>query len=1101
MATFSVDITDVVFAGARTGHKDITITGMPAGGVTVSLIGSSRTYFTYTNNPESKGTNVYRVSTKSTNKSSGGSDRTAGLRIVNKSDSTDYVTVSLTQIYNRGKDNVYTGSSSYSDIYTTSSGWGFFPYSLSDSTGHIEVLVDGYTEYTKEDSWVSVVAETTYTDTGFKKLLVSCNNNYDGPRVGNIYLGGNSADYADEIKIFQNGYPSSTSGCTQSLSFLKSGGTQIIELKIPSQENVLNVTATQELSSFNSPSIERVSDTRLNFSLTVGNNNTGSDLRGLVSFNAGSASNYAYLGHTIITQAGAEAKSLTISPTGASVGSAAGTTTVTVTSTGIDTVECSIEEGWVSLKTQSSNVYTFSYTANTTSSKRSCIITFYGGGLSKTFVINQAAGAISVSPKSQNVDNTSGTIQVTVTGSSNITYSISGSWLTYQSKSGNVYTFAYIQNSTSSQRTATVTFSASNMTDGVFTLTQAGASTDELTATPSSLNFTKSGGEKSIVLTYTGTLHLRDDNPGWITDISYSVGSSPKTYNITAAANTSSYAREWKAYFYDANSSIYVPIIQNGTTTPSLNISPTSGNVDENSGRISITVTATGINSSDINYQISGSWLSYSSRSGYTFYFEYPENKSSRSRTATITFSAFGKTATYTLVQSAVVLPDVPGSFKVYPKKLRYYGEGGSIRVSFTNRPEGGIDYEITYIDGSDWLIVGDSGPNKYVSATKNSGIRRRASIRFYDVNDTKNYVIVKVIQGNIDGYNSIWMDDLYYPESRDDNGNYYYRLVNQKNNAEYFEGVSTKPTNWGGEIGGIDIPRLIDEHLHSLLLSGSLSDWSDMKESYITVDIYNMTENGYPGVVDATFKYYNDWSRFEKRYDYTRSLNDPINGKGCDNMIIPFCVYYDDAATFSIVDTEKNGNVNTYTLSKPSTPFAMRTNSFYDTKKLEYKQDNEVIFSYDMDHCGPGAFIYRNRFGGWDSFLIEGNIIKTDNYTKLNWRRKGEYNQGYSINTLKYIDEKVTDSVNIDTTYQAYTGWLSDEEAERLVFHLLSSPIVYFQNLHKENQVFDTDPLLDLIPIRITTSSAEYKKFRNGKKLVNYLITFEKSNTEKVRD
>ena len=748
--------------------------------------------------------------------------------------------------------------------------------------------------------------------------------------------------------------------------------------------------------------------------------------------------------------------------------------------------------------------YNIVYTANY-SSKRTGVVQYTANETSQTVTVVQETGTteptLTVSPSTKSVSNTSGTIQVTVTGSSNITYSISDSWLTYQSKSGNVYTFAYTQNSTSSQRTATVTFSASDMTNGVFTLTQDAASTDELTATPSSLNFTKSGGEKSIVLTYTGTLHLRDDNPNWITDISYSVGSSPKTYYITAAANTSSYAREWKAYFYDANSSIYVPIIQNGTTTPSLSVSPTSGNVDENSGRISITVTATGINSSDINYQISGSWLSYSSRSGYTFYFEYQENTSSSSRTATITFSAFGKTATYTLVQSAVVLPDVPGTFKVYPKKLRYYGEGGDIRVSFTNRPEGGIGYEITYIDGSDWLSVGDSGPNKYVTATKNSGIRRRASIRFYDANDTTNYVIVQVIQGNIDGYNSIWMDDLYYPENRDNNGNYYYRLVNQKSNAEYFEGVSTKPTNFGGEIGGIDIPRLIDGYLHSLLFSGSSSDWSDMLESYLTVDIYNMTENGYPGVVDATFKYYNDWSRFERRYDYTRSLNDPINGKGCDNMIIPFCVYYDDAATFSIVDTEKNGNVNTYTLSKPSTPFAMRTDRFYDTKKLEYKQDDEVIFSYDMDHCGPGAFIYRNRFGGWDSFLIEGNIIKTDNYTKLNYRRKGEYNQGYSINTLKYIDEKVTDSVNIDTTYQAYTGWLSDEEAERLVFHLLSSPIVYFQNLHKENQVFDTDPLLDLIPIRITTSSADYKKFRNGKKLVNYLITFEKSNTEKVRD
>ena len=1101
MATFSVDITDVVFAAARTGYKDITITGMPAGGVTVSLYGDYATYFTCTNNPESKGTNVYRVSTKSTNTSS--ADRTANLKITNTSDSTDYVYVSLKQYstFHNGAYVIYV-ISNYSDIYahTYSNETDiYFPYSLSDSTAKVELYVDGSISEVKVPSWASYVNETTYTDTGFSRLLISCTNNYDGPRVGNIKFRTSTVG-----EIYQNGYPSSTSGCTQSLSFLKSGGTQTIELKIPSTYDVSDINySTSTSGEYMDPlSISKISGTRLNYSVTVGNNNTGNDLDLLVKFTGGSGSSSTYLGHTIVTQsaedtpistltvdptsltypasggaivldvtysgtlttsefpswltyetvnvdsthrsytitasknsstssrsfnlelsngtdtvtvpvtqsaedtpistltvdptsltypasggaivldvtysgtlttsefpswltyetvnvdsthrsytitasknsstssrsfnlelsngtdtvtvpvtqAGAEAASLTISPTEASVGSGAGTTTVTVTSTGIDTVEYSIAEGWVSLKTQSSNVYTFSYTANTASSQRSCIITFYGGGLSKSFVINQAAGAISVSPVSNNVDNTSGTIQVTVTGSSNITYSISGSWLTYQSKSGNVYTFAYTQNSTSSQRTATVTFSASGMKDGIFTLTQAGTS-------------------------------------------------------------------------------VYVP-----------------------------------------------------------------------------------------------------GSFKVYPKKLRYYGEGGSIRVSFTNRPEGGIGYEIIYTDGSDWLSVRDSGPDKYVTATKNSGIRRRASIKFYDVNDSKKYVVVPVIQGNIDGYDSIWMDDLYYPENRNESGNYYYRLVDKKTNAELFTGISTIPPGWSGNIGGIDIPRLVDGHIHSLLFSGSSSDWSDMYESYITVDIYNMTGSAYPGVVDATFKYCNDWSRFEKRYDYTRSLNDPINGKGCDDMIIPFCVYYDDEATFSIVDTEKNGNVNTYTLPTPSTPFAMRIDRFYDTKKLEYKQDDEVIFTYDMDHCGSGAFIYRNRFGSWDSFLIEGNIIKTDNYTKLNYRTKGEYNQMYDFRSSKYMDEKHTDNVSIDTTYEAYTGWLSDEEAERLVFHLLSSPIVYFQDLNKENQLYDTDQFT-LTPVRLTTSSAEYKKFRNGKKMVNYLITFEKSNTEKVRD
>ena len=1104
MATFSVDITDVVFAGARTGYKDITITGMPAGGVTTSI--TPGVYFTYTNNPESKGTNVYRVSTESTNTSSTASERKGTFKITNKSDSTDYITISLTQCCTYGENGfVQYVLSNYSDIYGTNrlgvgSGSVYFPYHLSDSTTNVEVYVDGKLgTITKSDSWISYVRETTYSDTGFTRLLVSCINNYDGPRKGSIFL-----DETARCTIYQNGYPSSTSGCTQSLSFLKSGGTKSITLSIPSGDTVSNVTGrTISLIDFTSPTLTRTSDSTtrpLEWNLTIGINNTGNDLKNIVFFDRDYDNKY--YGHTIITQSaedtpistltvdptsltypasggaivldvtysgtlttsefpswltyetvnvdsthrsytitasknsstssrsfnlelsngtdtvtvpvtqsaedtpistltvdptsltypasggaivldvtysgtlttsefpswltyetvnvdsthrsytitasknsstssrsfnlelsngtdtvtvpvtqsGAEAASLTISPTEASVGSGAGTTTVTVTSTGIDTVEYSIAEGWVSLKTQSSNVYTFSYTANTASSQRSCIITFYGGGLSKSFVINQAAGAISVSPVSNNVDNTSGTIQVTVTGSSNITYSISGSWLTYQSKSGNVYTFAYTQNSTSSQRTATVTFSASGMKDGIFTLTQAGTS-------------------------------------------------------------------------------VYVP-----------------------------------------------------------------------------------------------------GSLKVYPKKLRYYGEGGSIRVSFTNRPEGGIGYEIIYTDGSDWLSVRDSGPDKYVTATKNSGIRRRASIKFYDVNDSKNYVIVPVIQGNIDGYDSIWMDDLYYPENRNESGNYYYRLVDKKTNAELFTGISTIPPGWSGNIGGIDIPRLVDGHIHSLLFSGSSSDWSDMYESYITVDIYNMTGSAYPGVVDATFKYCNDWSRFEKRYDYTRSLNDPINGKGCDDMIIPFCVYYDDEATFSIVDTEKNGNVNTYTLPTPSTPFAMRTDTFYDTKKLEYKQDDEVIFTYDMDHCGSGAFIYRNRFGSWDSFLIEGNIIKTDNYTKLNYRTKGEYNQMYDFRSSKYMDEKHTDNVSIDTTYEAYTGWLSDEEAERLVFHLLSSPIVYFQDLNKENQLYDTDQFT-LTPVRLTASSAEYKKFRNGKKMVNYLITFEKSNTEKVRD
>ena len=1314
MATFSVDITDVVFAGTRKGYKDITITGMPEGGVTVSLTGDYATFFTYTNNPDSKGTNVYRVSTTSFNEGSSGSDRNAIFKITNTSNSKDYVNVSLTQYYtssNRAYGKYVI--SNYSDIYgECPSNYTniYFPYSLSDSTAKVELYVDGTLSSVGVPSWASFVTEATYTDTGFRRLLISCTNNNDGPRSGDIKFGSSNVG-----KIYQNGYPSSTSGCTQSISFLKSGGTQTIELKIPSTYNVSDIRNSVRGDYVDSLSISKISDTRLNYSVTIGTNNTGNNLRGLVDFNGGSANQYAYLGHTIITQSTEDTPSLIADPTSLEFPASGGAMTLNVTYSG--TLTTSELPLWITYGIHNIDnthrVYTLTASSNTTILGRSNDFVLSDATMSLTVPISQlpnsSSGNISVSPSSLSFSADAGYEDITFRYGGE-SYSIDAkevyTWTTVSLSdvsTGLVTgTVSVATNSSTSSRRGNIYFSDGLGESVALPIEQAGISF-ALSAEPSSLSIPVIGGSVTTAVTYTGTLSA-EALPSWLSETHTDVDANHRTYTVTATSNNSTSSRTFNWRLDDDYNHIWVYFDQAASGGVSLSISPTSNSVSSSSGSVQITVTSSGI--SDVQYSISDNWITYGGKNGNVYTFNYESKTSTGERTGTITFSGGGITEIYTLTQEGasagaitvnkdilavvnggeykddrlivtytgkvtvsssswiksiessfnsqgsynykfnvdnnteeesggtlelrqgfieftgdngtscrvdiyqggntygkrpVCIPDYtlgtypaeggqkylvidyykkltytgvpswitlnivdggtgatesiddtspvifsveigknytsnpmeatmvfqggdslslrtskitvyqdagfpppppykPGTFKPYPKKLRYYGEGGSIRVSFTNRPEGGIGYEITYTDGSGWLSVTDLGPDKSVTATKNSGIRRRASIKFYDVNDISNYVIVPVIQGNIDGYDSIWMDDLYYPQTRDESGNYYYRLVDHNSNKELFRGIAAKPTNWVGEIGGIDIPRVVDRDIHSRLFNGGSSDWSDMNDSYITVDIYNMTESGYPGVVDSTFKYFNDWSRFEKRYDYTRSLNDPINGKGCDNMIIPFCVYYDDAATFTITDTEKNGNVNIRTLSTPSTPFVMRTDIFYDTKKLEYKQDDEVIFSYDMDHCGLGAFIYRNRFGGWDSFLIEGNIIKTDNYTKLNYRTKGEYNQMYDFRNSKYMDEKHTDNVSINTTYEAYTGWLSDEEAERLVFHLLSSPIVYFQDLHKENQLYDTD-YLSYIPIRLTASSAEYKKFRNGKKLVNYLIKFEKGNIEKVRN
>ena len=1218
MATFSVDITEVLFAGTRKGYKDITITGMPEGGVTVSLTGSDPTFFTSTNNPDSKGTNVYRVSTKSFNEGSSGSDRTATFKITNTSDSTDYVNVSLIQ-YHTPSNKAYGKYviSNYSDIYgECPSDYTniYFPYSLSDSTAKVELYVDGTLSSVGVPSWASFVTEAEYTDTGFRRLLISCTNNNDGPREGPIKFGSSTVG-----KIYQNGYPSSTSGCTQLLSFLKSGGTQTIELKIPSTYDVSDIRTSVIGDYVDSLSISKISDTRLNYSVTVGTNNTGNNLRRLVEFNGGSANQYAYLGHTIITQSTEDTPSLIVDPTSLEFPASGGAMTLNVTYSG--TLTTSELPLWITYGIHNIDdthrIYTLTASSNSAIIGRSNDFVLSDATMSLTVPISQppyslsaepsslnipaiggsvttavtytgtlsaealpswlsethtdvdanhrtytvtaasnnstssrtfnwrldddynhtwvyfdqaASGGVSlnISPTSNSVSSSSGSVQITVTSSgiSDIQYSISDSWITYGGKNGNVYTFNYESKTSTGERTGTITFSGGGITE-IYTLTQAGASAGAITVNKDILAVVNGGEYKDdrLIVTYTGKVTVSSSS--WIKSIESSFnsqGSYNYKFNVDdnteeGSGGTLELRQGYIEFTGDNGTSCRVDIYQGGNTygkRPVCIPDYTLGTYPAEGGQKYLVIdyykklTYTGV-PSWITLNIvdggTGATESTDDTSPVIFSVEVGKNYTSKPMEATMVFqggdSLSLKTSKITVYQDAGSPPPPPykpGTFKPYPKKLRYYGEGGSIRVSFTNRPEGGIGYEIIYTDGSGWLSVTDLGPDKNVTAAKNSGIRRRASIKFYDVNDITNYVIVPVIQGNIDGYDSIWMDDLYYPKTRDESGNYYYRLVDHNSNKELFRGIATKPTNWSGEIGGIDIPRVVDEDIHSRLFNGGSSDWSDMDDSYITVDIYNMTESGYPGVVDSTFKYFNDWSRFEKRYDYTRSLNDPINSKGCDNMIIPFCVYYDDAAVFTITDTEKNGNVNVRTLSTPSTPFVMRTDIFYDTKKLEYKQGDEVIFSYDMDHCGLGVFIYRNRFGGWDSFLIEGNIIKTDNYTKLNYRTKGEYNQMPDFRSSKYMDEKHTDNVSINTTYEAYTGWLSDEEAERLVFHLLSSPIVYFQDLNKENQLYDTD-YLSLIPVRLTASSAEYKKFRNGRRLVNYSIKFEKGNIEKVRN
>ena len=1395
MASFSVDVTEIVFAGGRTGYKDVTISNAPKNGIGISNTGYGTHFAVAAQTANIK----YRISTKAANTSDKSYD--SKIRFYNKGDSNDYVEIQITQ-YSVTTIKTYTEPV---HLVPTSS-TGIYDLNLENQEGSADLYIDvrgsytGIAEVTEGSDWLSVTQETpALSDTGFYHYTINYTSNTSAEtREGHIrckvsgsgwfntivvsQVGGaprvslsvsptstTVSDQSGSVKVTVTGVGASDISYDISASWItfdhKSGDDYYFNYTVNSgaeRTGVVTFSATgfdsstftlQQNAGSSSSSIS-VSPSSLSFgpdasyadiSLSYGGsyfntaadevytwvtvnmsdkgggqatgtvsvpvNNTTASRRGNIYFTDEEGGSIAlpveqsgiqavlaanpsslnipaeggtvttavtYVGslsaaslpswlsetHTdtdsshrtysltaasngptqertfnwrldddynnmyvFISQAAKIQTSLVISPTSQSVGSSAGTVDITVRSSGISEISYDITGDWITYSSKSGSVYTFSYEQNPTTSVREGTITFSGGGISKTFKLTQREGEVSlvISPTSSSVGSSAGTVEITVSSSgiSDINYTISDTWITYSSKSGSVYTFSYAAKTSAGQRTGTITFSGGGLSK-TYTLTQEGISTDSITVNKNIFSVANGGGylRDSITVTYTGKVTV--ESSFWITGVSsfssngtykysfsvsgntetesstlrrgsikfmgdngtsckvdvyqggktygkrpvcmpdYTLGTypaeggqkylaidyynkltytgvpnwitlnivaggtgatdsiddtSPVIFSVRALRNNSLSSRKGTMVFQGgdsltlATSNIAVSQEGKGESDP-LSVSPTELNYTAAGGTKSVTVSG-GNGTINVNNGSFPSWLSVKSAGGGVYNLTATKN-TGKARSFAVWFTDNTSTVTMNVYQQAGDTPGpgpgpgptpvVTGSLKAYPMRLRYYSDGGSIAVSFTNRPRAGIGYTITYTDGTGWLSAKKSDPDVIVTASKNTGIRRRASIKFYDLGDSKNYVIVPVIQGSEDGYSSIWMDDLFYPakESWDGSGNYYYRIVDKDTNYEYFSGVAVNifPGTVGEGLGGIDIPRLVEYYINTPFEEQKTdTGWTDMSMGYCTVDVYNMTTSGYPGTIDATFKYWNDWSRFEKKYDYTRSLNDPINSKGCDNMIIPFCVYYDESSVFSIVDTERNGNVNTKTLSTPSKPFMMRTDSYYDSARIDYRQDGQILFSYDMTHCGQGALIYRNRFGGWDSFLIEGNISKTDNYTKQNYRKKGGHNLDYSIDTLKYIDEKRTEGVDIDTTYQAYTGWLTDEESERLVFHLLSSPTVFFQNLNKANQLYDTDSEFGaLLPVRITASSSEYKRFRNGKRLVNYLITFEKCNIEQVR-
>ena len=250
-----------------------------------------------------------------------------------------------------------------------------------------------------------------------------------------------------------------------------------------------------------------------------------------------------------------------------------------------------------------------------------------------------------------------------------------------------------------------------------------------------------------------------------------------------------------------------------------------------------------------------------------------------------------------------------------------------------------------------------------------------------------------------------------------------------------------------------VGVNRVAQDYLHMefpdlSLVSGSSYTTVTHDEAVRTFTVY---DEGHNTVTGYTFRL--DWSYKDIPENATTYLAAPINRHGTTGMYFMRSNYY-----------PSSGSVKTRISFNPS------------VVDIVYRND----VRYTTGYCGNGALYYLNRNCSWDCFLIEGNILRRDDYTRY------QMNRSYDNNTLEF--GKMTYNNHITPTWELHTNFLKNDESERLAFHLLSSNQVYFHDL-VANKIY---------PVVITDASGEYKTVKNqGNKLVTYTINITASQAQ----
>lgn len=200
------------------------------------------------------------------------------------------------------------------------------------------------------------------------------------------------------------------------------------------------------------------------------------------------------------------------------------------------------------------------------------------------------------------------------------------------------------------------------------------------------------------------------------------------------------------------------------------------------------------------------------------------------------------------------------------------------------------------------------------------------------------------------------------------------------------------------------------------------------------------------------------------------------------DTIIATVTFIYDWSYDNTVMYSEGQTTQMSHPINKKGANGMYYFNTVFNGSNVATTVSLSPINGYTIgDECnGKWALYYLNRYGGWDSYLIDGYVSRKDNFVRKNVVKS------FNNNTLEFGNKPYM--TQITPNYEIHTGWMNDRESEVLAANVFQSTRVYLHNLETG----------EIIPIVITDADVLYKNHKNsGRRLLNYTINATEAQTE----